>query len=225
VTTFCGYDQAAQDGRRGAAVRCSNSSRDVPELRSRSIPQWLPRRWRTALCQTGGCDRSGRGTYIRRSPNALFGFSSQPPQSRSNLVCVRQRPGSSPTINTDALSISTSFPRFSRTRKVGRTVRNDGTATNQGSLRHIVPLFHTSPGRVRRASSSARPRHLQSLLQSTTRYSMGKSAVWDPAMLENQAAAAGAPILIEPRVSRFMGSTSPSSDLTANYLPCSCSKS
>jgi hypothetical protein len=58
---------------------------------------------------------------------------------------------------------------------------------------HIVPYV---AGRVRRASSSARPRHLQSLLQSTTRYSMGKPAVWDPAMLENQAAAAGAPILI-----------------------------
>jgi hypothetical protein len=86
------------------------------------------------------------------------------------------------------------------------------------SLRHLVPLFHTSPGRVRRASSSARPRHLQSLLQSTTRYSMGKSAVWDPAMLENQPAAAGAPILIEPRVLRFVGSTPFSSDLTANYL-------
>jgi hypothetical protein len=37
-------------------------------------------------------------------------------------------------------------------------------------------------------------------------------------MLENQAAAAGPPILIEPRVSRFMVITSRSSDLTANYL-------
>jgi hypothetical protein len=145
VATFCGYDQAAQDGRRGAAVRSSNSSRDVPGLRSRSTPQWLPRRWRTAPCQTGGCNKSGRGTYIRRRSNVLFGFSSQPPQSRSNLVCVRQRPGSSPAINTDALCISTSFRRFSRTRKVGRTVRNDGTTNNQSRVRfRCAILCHCS---------------------------------------------------------------------------------